>query len=647
MPSSTPGPAGPAGPGGAVAPAGASSSSVRAGEASAATLTLHRARVPSPSSAASAGQSPTGDHLLIIEPDSSSIFELPPAGELLIGRAPDVPIRLRDPSASRVHARLAVGADGVFLSDLGSYNGTRVNGERIGQAVRLQPGDSIAICDVILLYRRRSPAALLRPVHASLAPLRERLDEELERAQSAYGALSVMCIECRGPSEAGPPAAGELPLAPVAEILGPRLRVMDAVARDGESRLLLLLPERGAAEAGSLGQELRAALAGVLPALRIGYACFPEDGPDGASLVAGALAAAGAAALGEVKSASGAVTRLRVGEVDILLADAAMLRLYSLLERLAVSELPVLIHGETGTGKELAAQVLHARSPRRDKRLVSINCAALPESLAESELFGHERGAFSGAVAAKPGLLEAAHGGTVFLDEIGELPAALQAKLLRVLENKRLLRVGDTRERPVDLRIVAATNRRLEDEVKAGRFRQDLYFRLASAVVVLPPLRERPRELPILARAFLAQAGRKLGREALFLAPATLERLLRYGWPGNVRELRNAMDYAAAVVSETVVEPEALPPALLAATLPPAKSVTAAEAPAGPLPASLSQLARAILRLETGDKLAAIEEALISEALVLADGNKSAAARLLGVHRKVVERRLSREPATP
>ena len=164
-----------------------------------------------------------------------------------------------------------------------------------------------------------------------------------------------------------------------------------------------------------------------------------------------------------------------------------MLRLYSLLERLAASDLPVLIHGETGTGKELAAQVLHARSPRRDKRLVSINCAALPESLAESELFGHERGAFSGAVATKVGLLEAAHGGTVFFDEVGELPASLQAKLLRVLETKRLLRVGDTRERPVDLRIVAATNRRLEEEVSRGRFRQDLYFRLASAVVVLPP----------------------------------------------------------------------------------------------------------------------------------------------------------------
>jgi DNA-binding NtrC family response regulator len=638
----------PAPPPAAAAAAGASPAAPAV--ANAATLTLHRARVPGATTSSSSrgeGHSLTGDHLLIIELDSSAIYELPTSGELLIGRAPDVQIRLRDPSASRVHARLAVTSDGIYISDLGSYNGTRVNGERISSATRLQPGDSIAICDVILLYRRRSPAALLRPIHGSLSPLRERLDEELERALSGYGALSVMCIELSTPSDAASPI--ELPLASLAEKLGPQLRAMDAVARDGHSRLFVLLPDRAGPDTLRLGQALLPGLLPILPALRIGYASFPEDSSDAASLLAAAQAAAGGAVVGTVAGAGAAVTRLRVGEHEILLADAAMLRLYSLLERLAQSELPVLIHGETGTGKELAAQVLHGRSPRRDKRLVSINCAALPESLAESELFGHERGAFSGAVASKQGLLEAASGGTVFFDEVGELPLSLQAKLLRVLETKRLLRVGDTRERPVDVRIVAATNRRLEDEIKAGRFRQDLYFRLASAVVVLPPLRERPRELPILARAFLAQAGRTLGREALLLAPTTLERLLRYGWPGNVRELKNAMDYAAAVVTDVVVEPEALPPAILSATPGSPKDEAAPFAggtSGGPLPTSLSQLARAILRLEASDKLLAIEEALVTEALALADGNKSAAARLLGVHRKVVERRLAREPGS-
>lgn len=620
-----------------------------AAPAVAVTLTLHRAAGPAPGgtsgvSKGGVGPSPTGDHLLIIETDSSSVYELPQGGDLLIGRAPDVQIRLRDPSASRVHARLSAGEDGVYISDLGSYNGTRVNGERISATQRLQPGDTIAICDVVLLYRRRSPAALLRPIHGNLTPLRERLEEEIERAQTSYGELSVMCIAL--PELSGAAATPELSLARVAEILGPKLRPIDTVARDGEGRLVLLLPDRNRAETERLGQGLEPLLASLCPTVRIGFACFPEEGPDAASLLSGAQAAAGGAAAREVRSASGAVTQLRIGEQEILLADAAMLRLYSLLERLAASDLPVLIHGETGTGKELAAQVLHARSPRRDKRLVSINCAALPESLAESELFGHERGAFSGAVATKVGLLEAAHGGTVFFDEVGELPLSLQAKLLRVLETKRLLRVGDTRERPVDLRIVAATNRRLEEEVSRGRFRQDLYFRLASAVVVLPPLRERPRELPILSRAFLAQAGQKLGRPSLMLAPATMERLLRYGWPGNVRELKNAMDYAAAIVTEEVVGPEALPAAVLSATPPSSKAVTGGATPEGPLPASLAQLARVILRLDVGDKLGAIEEALVSEALALADGNKSAAARLLGVHRKVVERRLAREPGT-
>ncbi|MBL9003283.1 MAG: sigma 54-interacting transcriptional regulator [Myxococcales bacterium] len=616
----------------------------------AATLTLHRARVTSaqpaqPTGPVAAPASQSGDHLLIVEVDSSSIFELPATGELLIGRAPDTQIRLRDPSSSRLHARLSMGPKGPVLTDLGSYNGTRVNGERIASPRLLQPGDTIAICDVVLLYRRRQPAALLRPIHDSIAPLRERLEEELDRAQTGYRTLSLVVVDLTGLAEVASH------LAQVAAQLSPSLRSMDCVAQDGERRLVLLLPESIAAQAVALAQVLLQRMATLTPGARAGVACFPDDGQDSASLLSGAHAAADSAPALQVRTASSAVTRLRVGEHEILLADAAMLRLYALLERLAVSELPVLIHGETGTGKELAAQVLHSRSSRRDKRLVSINCAALPESLAESELFGHERGAFSGAVATKVGLLEAGHGGTVFLDEVGELPLSLQAKLLRVLENKRLVRVGDTRERPVDIRIVAATNRHLDAEVKSGRFRQDLYFRLASAVIVLPPLRERPRELPILARAFLAQASAKLGREPLLLAPAALERLLRYAWPGNVRELRNAMDYAAAVVSEPIVETEHLPPAILSATAPPqpirqdrlesheTQALPLAETP------SLTQLARAILRIDAPDKLAAIEDAIVQEALVLTDGNKSAAARLLGVHRKVIERRLAKDAA--
>jgi DNA-binding NtrC family response regulator len=215
----------------------------------------------------------------------------------------------------------------------------------------------------------------------------------------------------------------------------------------------------------------------------------------------------------------------------------------------------VLIQGETGVGKEIAAAAIHHLSKRQGKPFVSVNCAALPESLVESELFGHERGAFSGAVAAKTGLLETANSGTIFLDEIGELPLPIQAKLLRVLETQRLMRVGDVRERPINVRIVAATNRDLQTEVAANRFRKDLFFRLGAARLTLPPLRDRRRELPVLARALLAEACIRIEREPIEISSAAMYRLQAYSWPGNVRELRNLMDFVAATVEGSTLLP--------------------------------------------------------------------------------------------
>jgi two-component system, NtrC family, response regulator AtoC len=249
-----------------------------------------------------------------------------------------------------------------------------------------------------------------------------------------------------------------------------------------------------------------------------------------------------------------------LGDRKVVLADPAMLRIYELLRRLARSDLPVLVLGETGTGKENAAAAVHHFSARASRPLVAFNCAAIPETLIESELFGHERGAFTGATATKLGLLERASGGTIFLDEVGELPLGAQAKLLRALEIRRITRLGDVREREVDLRIVAATNRDLEAESKAGRFREDLLFRLSGASVRLVPLRQRPREIPVLARLFLAQACSRQGRPLAWLGDAVLERLSTYEWPGNVRELRNAMEYAAATMTGDLVELRDLPP---------------------------------------------------------------------------------------
>jgi DNA-binding NtrC family response regulator len=320
---------------------------------------------------------------------------------------------------------------------------------------------------------------------------------------------------------------------------------------------------------------------------------------------------------------------LDLGDRTVVIADPAMERMYELLERLATSELPVLVTGETGTGKELAARSLHQLSRRNAGPLVSLNCAAIQETLVESELFGHERGAFSGASTAKPGLLETASGGTMFLDEVGDLPATVQAKLLRVIETKRVMRLGDVRERTIDIRIVAATNRDLAQDVVAGRFRRDLFFRLSGATLWLPPLRDRPRELPLLANMFLRDACRQQERGSMRLSAAAHARLLGMPWPGNVRELKHLMEYVAATVDAAIVEPDDLITPL------PGKPTlqdisTRAETPPiehiiDPLPPGPNQFR------PLAEEIRELEQARIHAALDAAQGNQRVAAQLLAM----------------
>jgi DNA-binding NtrC family response regulator len=331
-------------------------------------------------------------------------------------------------------------------------------------------------------------------------------------------------------------------------------------------------------------------------------------------------------------------TDIVLGERTVVVADPAMKRLYDLIRRLAASELPVLILGETGAGKENAAFAVHHWSRRSGQPFVAINCATIGETLAESELFGYEKGAFTGATAPKTGLLETAAGGTVFLDEVGELPLGAQAKLLRALETRRILRVGGTKERDIDIRIVAATHRLLEKEVEAGRFRKDLFFRLGAATVVLPPLRDRPSEVGVLAERFLSAACTANGREPLTLSPATLLALGRYGWPGNVRELKNTLDYVAATAVEPVVEPNHLPERILAALQPPRAPVApvapAAVAPAQPVAPALEsspEAAPAARRAPLAEELKALERERMVEALRATGGVKVRAAELIGM----------------
>ena len=240
---------------------------------------------------------------------------------------------------------------------------------------------------------------------------------------------------------------------------------------------------------------------------------------------------------------------VRRGAPQLVGEDPSLRKVFASLQRAAATDTTVLLEGESGTGKELFARSLHALSPRSEAPFVAINCAAIPETLLETELFGHEKGAFTGAVARKPGKFEMAHRGTLFLDEIGDLPLALQAKILRALEEKRFERVGGTAQVTVDVRLVAATNRGLRAQVAARRFREDLFFRLSVFPSTVPPLRERPGDIPLLARFFVDRFCRDMKKRSIALSPPVLEQLVTYRWPGNVRELQNCIE-RAVILSE-------------------------------------------------------------------------------------------------
>jgi DNA-binding NtrC family response regulator len=246
------------------------------------------------------------------------------------------------------------------------------------------------------------------------------------------------------------------------------------------------------------------------------------------------------------------------GFENLIGSGPAMRRVFDTLQRVAETDLTVLVRGESGTGKELVAQALHARSPRRGRPFVAVNCAAISRELVESELFGHEKGAFTGADARRQGRFEVADGGTIFLDEIGDMPVETQAKVLRVLQERSFERVGGTRPIQVDVRVVAATHRNLEEEVAHGRFREDLYYRLKVVEIELPPLRERPEDIPALAHRFLERVTERLSLDKKRLSEAALARLARHGWPGNVRELQNAIEQAAVLASGPDIEAEDL-----------------------------------------------------------------------------------------
>jgi len=358
----------------------------------------------------------------------------------------------------------------------------------------------------------------------------------------------------------------------------------------------------------------------------------------------------------EVETLRGEVRR-RAGYHDVVGVSRKITELMKFVYKVAASEAAtILVQGESGTGKDLVAKAIHYRSHRAERPFVAINCSAIPETLMEAELFGHEKGAFTDAKAMKKGLFEVADGGTLFLDEIGELSPLLQAKLLRVLEDQVIRRVGGVRDIQVEVRVVAASNRDLDREVREGRFRQDLYYRLAIISIFLPTLRERKEDIPPLIDFFLAHYNRKFRKSVQGISEETRRLLLNYDWPGNVRELKNALERAMILEEGNLLKPDDLPFSVASGRSGPVLANKSAGAPVESQPAPGKRRLPPLSIPEGGTSLEDVEHALVELALQQSHGNQIKAAKLLSISRDALRYKMKKfglghpeeeEPAAP
>ncbi|HEX3478758.1 MAG TPA: sigma 54-interacting transcriptional regulator [Kofleriaceae bacterium] len=540
---------------------------------------------------------PGAPRLAVIGGGVVATHALPAAGEVVIGRDAGCDVRIDDRSLSRRHARLRI-AERITIEDLGSSNGTFVAGQRLepGAPRPITVDEIVTIGGIGIVVQQNAPLAPQRTLWGH-GYFELRLAEECTRAArvgTTFGLLRVRSAE-----------------RDAAELLSEAVRDIDVVGIYAPHEWEVLLLDISPAAAAELADRIRAAI----PGAAVGLAMFPADGQDAWSL--GSCAATRRPA--EPRRVTGPAEPRPAGPA--LAAIGPMRGVLALADRVAVGDISVLIVGETGAGKEVVADHIHARSPRSAHPLVKLNCAAMPEQLLESELFGHEKGAFTGAVATKPGLLEQAEGGSVFLDEIGELPLATQAKLLRVLEQREILRVGGLKPRAIDVRFLAATHRDLEAAIAAERFREDLYFRIAGVTLQIPPLRERLDEILPLAERFAARAAAALSRPTPVISPAARELLRGYRWPGNVRELRNVIERATLLCDGTI-DVGQLPGDRM--------SRPAVAAPAEP--SGLGDV-----RVQAG----ALERQAIESALARTGGNQTEAARQLGISRRTLTNKLN------
>lgn len=501
-------------------------------------------------------------------------------GEIFIGRAPNSNIVLNEPEVGWRHCQIKAQGTRFLIADLRSSLGTYVNGMRSAQRW-LDDRDQIGVGKTILMFRSGEVSkedAAPRPADevktvllnaCSLVFLFRALAAVISEGQSEL--LQKQIVSLVG--DFIPAQEGLLLLGASASELLARFREHASQYKSVFGLALSRVCDEGAfedSESRMIGVPLY--LSGVLAGAIIIRVLDRETDHLAAHLetltAVASLASIGFEASQEMETlkAENALLHEQIAVNTGVVGNSPIIRrLLELVERLAPRDTTVMITGESGTGKELIARALHQKSLRRDRPFIAVNCAALSETLFESELFGHEKGAFTGAISLKKGRFELAQGGTIFLDEVGELAPSLQAKLLRVLQQREFERVGGTHPHPLDIRVIAATNRDLSEDVREGRFREDLYHRLNVVTLDSPPLRDRKEDIPLLARYFLQRSSERCKRHIHGLSPEAEEMIMQYSWPGNVRELENAMERAVVLGVSDWVLPEDLPEGLLEA----------------------------------------------------------------------------------
>jgi DNA-binding NtrC family response regulator/pSer/pThr/pTyr-binding forkhead associated (FHA) protein len=553
------------------------------------------------------------------------VVPLPDGKDVTFGRSTSCTVSLEYDGVSRLHARVVKRGAHVILEDLGSRNGTWLNGARISAPQRISPGDEFLVGPATAMLAVTTSVRRSRTV-GSVSDLEERLDAEVDRASRYRRRLGLVMLRLEGPGDG---------VVTALDHIAATLRRMDLLAEYGPDEFAVILPEADrlatSAVARRLAREARAMghKHGEVVA-HVGSAVFPDDGPQPGELLGVARASLRAARTGQVDTrtpVSGVATV--PGSEGIISVDPVMKRVFALAKKIADASITALIVGETGVGKEVVAEAIHRDSSRRNRPFVKLNCASLPESILERELFGHERGAFTGADSRKAGFFEAAHGGTIFLDEIGELPVGAQAKLLRVLERRTITRLGGTTEIPVDVRVVCATNRDLETEVARGRFREDLYFRISAFVIPVPPIRDRRSEIAPLALHFARHFARELGQRPPSFTHEALALLESYEWPGNVRELRNAVERAVVLQSGGIIDEAQLPDRVRDQTSRAGGGGEAAEP------------------IDVHQRVAQVEREAVVAALEASHGNQTRAAKRLGISRFALIRLMNKYGLKP